>query len=93
MRKGRSLRVQPDCLKDRVVCGSMHRSLGINRKCRVLFPGPGFLSSSTWPLMPKNNSNGLINQSNEQILKYTKSVLELFKLALGSRSEPLNDSS
>ena len=30
---------------------------------RSLFPGPGFLSSATWPLIPKKHSNGLINQS------------------------------
>ena len=44
----RSLTVQPDCLKGRVVCGTvwghaLKRYPGINRKSRVLYPGPGFL--------------------------------------------------
>ena len=30
---------------------------------RVLYHGPGFLSSATWPLLPKKHYNGLINQS------------------------------
>ena len=38
------------------------RSPGINRKSRVLYPHPGFLSSATWPSMPKKHYNGLINQ-------------------------------
>ena len=38
-------------------------SPGIIRKSRVLYPDPGFLASSTWPLLPKKHSNGLINQS------------------------------
>ena len=38
-------------------------SPGINRKSRVLYPGPGFLSSATWPSLPKKHFNGLINQS------------------------------
>ena len=54
--------VQPDCLIGRVVCGTVHgdalkRSPGINRKSRVSYPGPGFLSSVAWPSMPKKNSN------------------------------------
>ena len=28
---------------------ALKRSPGINRKSRVLYPGPGFLSSATWP--------------------------------------------
>ena len=42
---------------------ALKRSPGINRKNRVLYPGPGFLSSATWPLLPKKHYNGLINQS------------------------------
>ena len=34
-------------------------SPGINRKSRVSYPGPGFLSSATWPLLPKKHYNGL----------------------------------
>ena len=51
MRWGWSLAVQPDCLKGRVVCGTVYgkRSPVIIRKSRVSYPGPGFLSSATWP--------------------------------------------
>ena len=51
MRKGRSLAVQSDCIKGRVMCGTVY---GINRKIRVSYPGPGFLSSAT-----KKHDNGL----------------------------------
>ena len=56
--------MQPDCLKGRVVCGTvwghaLKRSPGINRKRRVSYPGPGFLSSATWPSLPKMPYNGL----------------------------------
>ena len=33
---------------------ALTRSPGINRKNRVLYHGPGFLSSATWPSMSKN---------------------------------------
>ena len=33
----------------------------INRKRRYCILSPGFLCSATWPLMPKKDSNGLIN--------------------------------
>ena len=39
------------------------RSPWINRKSRVSYPGPWFLSSVTWPSLPKKHYNGLINQS------------------------------
>ena len=42
---------------------ALKRSLGINRKSRVSYPGPGFLSSATWHSLPKKHFNGLINQS------------------------------
>ena len=38
-------------------------SPGINRKSRVSYPGPGFLSSATWPSLPKKHYNGLITKS------------------------------
>ena len=46
---------------------AVKRSPGIIRKSRVLYPGPGFLSSATWPSLPKKHYNGLINQSINQI--------------------------
>ena len=36
------------------------RAPGINRKSRVSYPGLGFLSSATWPSLPKKHYNGLI---------------------------------
>ena len=41
---------------------ALKRSPGINLKSRVSNPGPGFLSSATWPSLPKKhyyNNNGL----------------------------------
>ena len=35
------------------------RSPGIIRKSRVSYPVPGFLSSATWPSLPKKHYNGL----------------------------------
>ena len=35
------------------------RSPVIIRKSRVSYPGPGFLSSATWPSLPKKHYNGL----------------------------------
>ena len=44
---------------------ALKRSTGIIRKSRVSYPGPGFLSSATWPMLPKKHYNGL-NQTNNQ---------------------------
>ena len=38
---------------------ALQRSPGINRKSRVSYPGLGFLSSATWPLLQKKHYNGL----------------------------------
>ena len=67
MRYGWSLAVQPDCLKGRVVCGTVYGDMHLKDllgsiTSRVLYPGPGFLSSATWPSLPKKHYNGLINQ-------------------------------
>ena len=42
----------------------LKRSPGIIRKSRVSYPGPGFLSSATWPSLPKKHYNGL-NKKNK----------------------------
>ena len=44
---------------------ALKRSSRINHKSRVLYPGPGFLSNATWPLLSKKHyyNNELINQS------------------------------
>ena len=46
---------------------ALKRSPGIIRKSRVSYPGPGFLSSATWPSLPKKHYNGL-NQTKKQNL-------------------------
>ena len=38
---------------------ALKRSPGIIRKSRVSYPGPRFLSSATWPSLPKKHYNGL----------------------------------
>ena len=38
---------------------ALKRSPGIIREGRVSYPGPGFLSSATWPSMAKKHYNGL----------------------------------
>ena len=38
---------------------TLKRSPAIIRKSRVSYPGPGFLSSATWPSLPKKHYNGL----------------------------------
>ena len=38
---------------------ALKRSPGIIRKSRVSYSGPGFLSSATWPSLPKKHYNGL----------------------------------
>ena len=38
---------------------ALKRSPGIIRKSRVSHPGPGFLSSATWPSLAKKHYNGL----------------------------------
>ena len=53
---------------------ALKRSPGIIRKSRVSYPGPGFLSSATWPSLPKKHYNGL-NQT-----KPNDSVTSAFKL-------------
>ena len=51
---------------------ALKRSPGIIRKSRVSYPGPRFLSSATWPSLPKKHYNGL-NQT-----KYTRTCHIIF---------------
>ena len=56
MRKGWSLAVQPDFLKGRVLCGTVNGDMHLKDLLvgsRVSYPSPGFLSSATWPSLPK----------------------------------------
>ena len=45
---------------------ALKRSPGIICKSRVSYPGLGFLSSATWPSLPKKHYNGL-NQTKPKI--------------------------
>ena len=50
----------PGCVWHYLWGHALKRSPGISRKSRVSYPHPGFLSSATWPSMPKKHYNGLI---------------------------------
>ena len=47
---------------------ALKRSPGIIRKSRVSYPVPGFLSSDTWPSLPKKHYNGL-NQTKSALVR------------------------
>ena len=53
---------------------ALKRSPGIIRKSRVSYPVPGFLSSATWPSLPKKHYNGLNqtkpNQNKRCVIKF-----------------------
>ena len=59
--------MQPNCLKLKrsgsvwncLWGNALKRSPGIIHKNRASYPGPGFLSSATWPSLPKKHYNGL----------------------------------
>ena len=55
---------------------ALKRSLGIIRKSRLSYPGPRFLSSATWPSLPKKHYNGL-NQAKPNQIGSIKSGLFL----------------
>ena len=46
---------------------ALKRSPGIIRKSRVSYPVPGFISSATWPSLPKKHYNGL-NQTKPNLV-------------------------
>ena len=51
----------------------------INRKSRVSYPGPTFLSSATWHSLSKKHYNGLINQSINLLRLYHRvSLISLY---------------
>ena len=62
---------------------ALKRSPGIIRKSRVSYPGPGFLSSATWPLLPKKHYNGL-NQTKQE------TCIHIFELISLSSYEKIN---
>ena len=67
---------------------ALNRSPGIILKSRVSYPGPGFISSATWPSLPKKHFNGLnqikpnqINQSINQSRADTFLAFRIFDVA------------
>ena len=54
---------------------ALKRSPGIIRKSRVSYPGPGFLSSATWPLLPKKHYNGLNQIKSNQIKSSGEAII------------------
>ena len=55
---------------------ALKRSPGIIRKSRVSYPGPGFLSSATWPSLPKKHYNGL-NQTKPNLMPVLAKLVSL----------------
>ena len=55
---------------------ALKRSPGIIRKSRVSYPVPGFLSSATWPSLPKKHYNGLNQTKPCPILRHALARLE-----------------
>ena len=54
---------------------ALKRSPGTIRKSRVSYPGPGFLSSATWPSLLKKHYNGL-NQT--KLIVYTHTYVFVY---------------
>ena len=55
---------------------ALKRSPGIIRKSRVSYPGPGFLSSATWPSLPKKHYNGL-NQIKPNLEMHCSKIISI----------------
>ena len=55
---------------------ALKRSPGIIRKSRVSYPGPGFLSSATWPSLPKKYYN-VLSICIHYYLKYNNAISEI----------------
>ena len=53
------LSIRPGSVWNCLWGNALKRSPGIICKSRVSYPGPGFLSSATWPSLLKKHYNGL----------------------------------
>ena len=62
---------------------ALKTSPGINSKSRVLYPGPGFLSSATWPSLVKKHFNGLINLCSHYMINQGLRALVMCSVAVG----------
>ena len=61
---------------------ALKRSPGIIRKSRVSYPGPGFLSSATWPLLPKKHYiKWSKKKSHLLLIRLLCDILLLFRIA------------
>ena len=54
---------------------ALKRSPGIIRKSRVSYPGPGFLSSATWHMLPKKVSS--LSDSDNKVIPSLKNIIYL----------------
>ena len=68
---------------------ALTRSPGIIRKSRVSYPCPRFLSSATWPSLPKKHYNGL-NQTNKLKIKDSGSTCKQITQFLYQKSYRFN---
>ena len=55
---------------------ALKRSPWIIHKSRVSYPGPGFLSSATWPSLPKKHYNGLNQTFKLKVNYFSETVSE-----------------
>ena len=60
---------------------ALKRSPGIIRKSKVSYPGPGFLSSATWPSLLKKHYNGLNQTKPIKIHCFVSRALHHFNTA------------
>ena len=65
---------------------ALKRSPGIIRKSRVSYPGPGFLSSATWPMLPKKHYNGL-NQTKPN--RFCRAITKVNRSSLSLNNQDL----
>ena len=57
--------------------GNARKRSGIIRKSRVSYPAPGFLSSATWPSLPKKHYNELNQTKLVNLLKMLIAIIPL----------------
>ena len=57
---------------------ALKRSPGIIHKSRVSYPGPGFLSSATWPMLMKKHYNGLNQTKPNQTIHHVPILNHFF---------------
>ena len=76
---------------------ALKRSPGIIRKSRVSYPGPGFLSSATWPSLQEKHYNGLNQTKPNRIpinrtydLQFLKVLIIFFTLYGGGSARTKN---